>query len=433
MKLSTVVGIQQERLARLPRVGRMGRRLFSAILAVCVSLAVGCDNSYHPATKTTNLENYFISVQGSLLFNVVFNSNPTTLQIDRTAGTVSIAPDLYSASIGEGPFKDANGYLALTLDTFNTTTSPPQLKATGQLGSSAMLIPDVMGVAYFSNPNQANGYGDTTGQVVPFVGTSACPSLPKAQTYVYLNTLFDPSVGSPVGAYGTVDISTELANVNFVNNLQYLDPSTPVVANAPPPALSGQCGSGPYGNVTAVVQYTQTTSGGPLSPVTFSIVLNSGFILSQNPNNLSPPAIGLAQPASAIDAGSYASAKFLGYVSSPNTFSSSAAFGLSGSSAACSALAASLPKTISANVLYGGEFVNNDPTSSSNCDVALDLGTQDANHPGLFPAATEYLAAGSAMNPGATPIGNPTVVLAGEVSGQKVVFANSGLYLIEAK
>jgi hypothetical protein len=124
------------------------------------------------------------------------------------------------------------------------------------------------------------------------------------------------------------------------------------------------------------------------------------------------------------------------------------------SSQACSTLQSSLAanngqgaKTVaalpSANSVYGGEFLTttstgavNDPTGASgseNCDVAIDLGTQDPANNGSFPNATVFIGSNyppySASDPwictdtGSTcSVSFPAAAVVGTVQGQYVIF-----------
>jgi hypothetical protein len=121
-------------------------------------------------------------------------------------------------------------------------------------------------------------------------------------------------------------------------------------------------------------------------------------------------------------------------------------------SPACSTLQASLaannvqggkvPVLPSPNSIYGGEFLTvsatgsvNDPTGASgseNCDVVIDLGTQDPNNNGLFPNATVFI--GSNFPPfsvshqwtcgssGVCAVSFPAAAIAGQVEGRYVIF-----------
>jgi hypothetical protein len=97
----------------------------------------------------------------------------------------------------------------------------------------------------------------------------------------------------------------------------------------------------------------------------------------------------------------------------------------------------------SPNAIYGGEFLSttaggnvNDPSGaigSEDCDVAIDLGTQDSTTSGLFPNATVFI--GSNYPPFSTShtwicsdtgstcaVSFPAVAVVGKVQGQYVIF-----------
>lgn len=54
-----------------------------------------------------------------------------------------------------------------------------------------------------------------------------------------------------------------------------------------------------------------------------------------------------------------------------------------------------IPVPATGTILYGGEFADNDPSSNAfgNCDLAIDLGAQDAKSNGLYPTATVFVTA----------------------------------------
>jgi hypothetical protein len=102
-----------------------------------------------------------------------------------------------------------------------------------------------------------------------------------------------------------------------------------------------------------------------------------------------------------------------------------------------------VPVLPSANSLYGGEFLTstgagpvNDPSGTSgseNCDVAIDLGTQDSATNGLFPKATVFIGSNyppfSASMPWTCPnlgticaVSFPAAAVVGQLQGQYVIF-----------
>lgn len=77
-------------------------------------------------------------------------------------------------------------------------------------------------------------------------------------------------------------------------------------------------------------------------------------------------------------------------------------------------------------LLYGGDFTNDDPSTSSdgfgNCDLAIDLGTQDSANNGLFPNATVWLGTSYAANTTGKTYSFPAVAIAGQLNGKYAIF-----------
>jgi hypothetical protein len=163
-----------------------------------------------------------------------------------------------------------------------------------------------------------------------------------------------------------------------------------------------------------------------------------------------------------VDVGAVTAAQYNGFTYAPlNRVHQSyditvlaSAFGDNGgTSQTCSTLQTSLaansgqgsgnvPVLPSANSLYGGEFLTttstgtvNDPTGaagSENCDVVIDLGTQDSANNGLFPNATIFIGSNyppySASSPwmcaggtSACAVSFPAAAVVGKVQGHYVI------------
>jgi hypothetical protein len=162
-----------------------------------------------------------------------------------------------------------------------------------------------------------------------------------------------------------------------------------------------------------------------------------------------------------VDVGAVITAQYDGFIYAPLngahesydiTVLASAFGDHAATSPACSTLQSSLtansrqgsgnvPAPPSANSLYGGEFLTttstgtvNDPTGASgseNCDVVIDLGTQDSVSNGLFPNAKIFIGSNyppfSASNPwtcaGTTcAVSFPAAAVVGKVQGRYVIF-----------
>ena len=99
-----------------------------------------------------------------------------------------------------------------------------------------------------------------------------------------------------------------------------------------------------------------------------------------------------------------------------------ASFSYSSTSSGCASLAAQTG-TLS-NGIYGGDYTNDDPTTytSSNCDFAIDLGTQSTSNYGLYPQATVWMGAGYAGNITGATYSFPAVAIAGQLNGKYAIF-----------
>lgn len=333
----------------------------------------------------------------------------------------------------------------------STTLSPPQT------GSWAVEL-----------PNQAGGLVQIKGQVVePLVAATSCPGKPP-QTYQFLTLptafgdsqayFWDPTLET---VYGSVDISGTGSTIAFNNIHQYALPSFPdLTPGAPAIAVTspqtGTCSSGYYGNTIVVPGSLTVTNPGPgsvVQPVALVGIGPTGLLVESNaamgePNT--PPydvppfyqnllgagtgAIGLPKPSSALDTSALVGAQYLGFFygagSGANDWSSFvASFGFATLSPGCRQVATQTP-----TMIYGGDFAGNNPALPAyqanggfgNCDFAIDLGTQDPNNNGLYPAATVYVSAFYTGNQTAANYGFPAVAIAGKL-GEKFAIFLSGI------
>jgi hypothetical protein len=448
-----------------------GLRLWPALLAAI--FIAGCGSSKPAAPPATTAVEpvytyYAMNSQpnasgGSLLYTIDHVKN-NVVQSSATRTGVGLA--------GSGSFtSSANGFLAPVLNTF---VSPIE---SGEVGNWAVELPGVAGFFYQSVPNSANldgttggplGQGDTTQNVIPLVSNSVCPSYPQAQIFQFvsfpgaLHAGGDSGLGNGAGswnplvdtAYGSVSLSTAGPLVNLVSIAQYLLPSAttppgiPVTVNPGPFSASGGCGSSLDGNVASIT-VPVVGPDGSITPIVSAIGISSGLLLQDNNGQAAGfsasnllgggyGALGLAQPASPVDTGSVVKAGYNGFLSYSgavgSVFSTTVSFPAS-AAASCAAFQQSLQQLSlapSANTLYGGEFAGNDPSTNAaaQCDFAVDLGVQDANHNGLYPNATLYVGNAFPLNQTATgrtglPYGQPAVAIAGPVAGKNAIFVIS--------
>lgn len=367
-----------------------------------------------------------------------------------------------------GTFSTADtGFLAITED-FATPTN------TG--GSVAPQNPPLTGawaVEIVNAGTLANLLISSPGVVSPvqasptaMVDDSACPNFPSAAQFNFVTVPVNSTTNPDIADYGTVGIATQGSAVTFTSQ-PYL-----VGAQAQTALTStGACSVTPIGALTT---YPFNPYGNGSLPTTDLIsVGRSGLLVSQisQAAGFAPGAfgggegiLGVMQPTSAVDPSALAGIQFNGFVYSPkngvkqNTYditALAATFGdHTGASPSCSVLQASLaanngqgagtvPVLPSANAIYGGEYLIttsgnpvNDPTGatgSENCDVAIDLGTQDSVNNGLFPNATIFIGSNfppfSATNPwncpGVCAASFPAAAVVGQVDQKYVIFVSA--------
>jgi hypothetical protein len=386
-------------------------------------------------------------------------ANGFTLAIDHTADEF-YQEDVTSGSpipISSGAFTSANGFLSVSLNPYDGAVSSPP-----EAGNWLLEIPATMGFAYISAPNAqgldgnvsgAQGQGDTSQNLVPFVSNATCPSVATAQSYEFLTF---PSANSAQAwdfetdtAYGSVTLATlqDGAVVNLTGIQQFLlpdedvKPGTAVSLNPGPGAISGSCGSSAGGDLISV-SYVDIDGVSHYA----EIDLASGFLLESNKGmgvenfgisnvlGAGDGAVGLLTPSSAVDEAGIVEDTYRGFVRVPDSYTTTSAFSGSGvGSNSCASFKSelkSLPTQPSATTIYGGEFAGNDPktNAASNCDVAIDLGKQDSSVNGLFTAATLYFGSSFPLNnpslTGAPGVAYsiPAIAIAGQIGGQHAVF-----------
>lgn len=307
--------------------------------------------------------------------------------------------------------------------------------------------------------NRAGGLIQLIGQpVAPLVTATQCPNLKTAQTYQFITIpagminsningllapFWDPAKNT---AYGSVDITSDGTNVTFDKIHQYTLPSAGGTGTPAQPSSSpktGLCGPTALGNTISVPGQLITKEPGignntPSPQATIGIG-PTGLLVEDNGVNTSNQyenvlgdgtgAVGLPKPSNALDTNALRGAQYLGFVYGAGVFTHNnqptngwsshlVSFGFSSLPSSCPNVAASTP-------LYGGDFTNDDPSTSSggfgNCDLVIDLGKQDSSNNGLFPAATVWLGAGYAANPaGKAPF--QAVAIAGQLDNKYVIF-----------
>jgi len=311
---------------------------------------------------------------------------------------------------------------------------------------------------------QTGGLVQIVGQpVAPLVAASECPSLSKAETWQFITipggliqsaNSGAPGVWYPATdtAYGSVDISSSGSTITFNNIKQYTLPSVGGTGSPAVPATSpatGICGSTTSGYTIGVPGQAviQDPGLGSATQPSATIGIGSTGLLVEDNGVISTGtsagqykdvlgagtgAVGLPKPSSAVDVSAVRSTQYLGFVRGAGIYSPSsvgatgwsshlASFGFSTAPSSCASVA-----TSTSTLLYGGDFTNDDPSTSSNgfgnCDLAIDLGTQDSTNNGLFPNATVWLGTSYAANTTGKTYSFPAVAIAGQLNGKYAIF-----------
>jgi hypothetical protein len=371
----------------------------------------------------------------------------------------------------------ARGLLSLGLG-YSWSPSSPTLYNPPQTGSWG-----------FELPSQAGGLIDINGQsLAPLVPATSCPNFTTPQTYWFL-TLPAPFPSSPPQpftwdptqetVFGSVDVGGSGSSVTFSNIQQFALPSFPTVTPGPPATTvtspqSGTCSSTYYGNTTAVPANLSVTNPGPNSaapPVALVGIGPTGLLVESNAANgeaSAPPyfqdllgagtgAIGLPKPSSAVSTSTLVGAQYLGFFYGTGSYGGNsfngmgpstlvASFGFAASPVGCNTVAAQ-----TATMIYGGDFAGNNPGSPGaqanggfpQCDMAIDLGVEDPNNNGLYPAATVYVGAFYEGNQTAANYSFPAVAIAGQLGDKYAIFLTGiditgipnqawGIYLLQS-
>jgi hypothetical protein len=439
-----------------------------ALIAPLVGIASGCNSSIISSGNSNTTENtpdlYLAGGTGALL----------SYQIDLTAQTfvvesyefnglgVQLPQQEWGWSIQDSgsASSDSNGNGILSLAP--TYFPDENISSPSQTGIWAVTIP---GQAALAEVEATNSSGTST-TFAPLVPTQSCPSLTAATTFQFvtipkvLNTSSTLTAGgwNPEleTAYGSVSVTTNGTAVQFSSVSQHTLPSTNGgVAGAPSnPAPSGGatavCSPTFFGQTVSVpssVTITNPSAGGTGSvPASATIGIGpSGFLLEDAGSGAPDPttnltyenilgagygAIGLSKPSSALSTSSVVAAQYQGILygaasGASATMNSSGfrmigSFGYSNLATACP----TLPAPSTSTIIYGGEFANNDPSANmyGNCDLAIDLGAQDATNNGLYPAATVYVSSSFPYNGIGSAYSFPALAIAGQISGKYAIF-----------
>jgi hypothetical protein len=163
--------------------------------------------------------------------------------------------------------------------------------------------------------------------------------------------------------------------------------------------------------------------------------------------------VGLPMPSSALNTSSVIGAQYLGFIFDAGHFFGTtviegnathlASFGFSSSPASTPACSSFIAQTGTlSNGIYGGDFKNDDPSTSStgfgNCDFAIDLGTTQSPA-GLYPNVTVWIGSSYAANASGKTYSFPAVAITGQLDGKYALFVLGvdstqpwGIYLLQS-
>jgi hypothetical protein len=301
--------------------------------------------------------------------------------------------------------------------------------------------------------NQDGGLLQMPGQpFIPLVPATDCPSMSSAETFLFVTLPAPVLTGATTTkgnwnpgletAYGSVDISATGSAVTLAKINQYFLSGGKNLSV--PTSVTGACSTTVYGNTVAIPAnptITTGTGGTTISQQAMMGIGPSGLLVEDNGTSGSGTtspyenalgagtgAIGLPKPSSAIAASSLVGAQYMGFFygsgssgSTTNWSSTVASFGFASLPASCASVA-----TQTSTMLYGGDFKNEDPTTSTDgfgrCDFAIDLGVQDASTNGLYPTATVYVGSSFATNTTGKTYSFSAVAIAGQLNGKYAIF-----------
>jgi hypothetical protein len=380
------------------------------------------------------------------------------------SGFVSTGTAQVPSALVNGSFAiAATGFMAIT-ENFATTSSgvigPQNPPLTG---AWALELPGAGVLANLINVNRSNPSSvSISAAPAAMADNTTCPNFLNPAPFLYV-TVPNAANATDTTDYGLLSIATQGSAVTF-----HAQPSLVGPIAQPASVVTGGCSNTSLGALTA---YPLNSFGTPSNLELISIGA-SGLMVSSfsaSGSGTSPGAfgggtgvIGVALPSSPVDVASVTAAQYNGFTYAPlNRVHRSyditvlaSAFGNNGAtSRACSTLQTSLaanngqgsgnvPVLPSANSLYGGEFLTttstgtvNDPTGaagSENCDLVIDLGTQDSANNGLFPNARIFIGSNyppySASSPwicaggtSACAVSFPAAAVVGKVQGHYVI------------
>jgi hypothetical protein len=456
------------------RERQQSRKIFSAMLVVLCMAAPfgfdGCGETAKPVTSAsaTKVYSYFGS-PFSVSASSVARSSST---FDHATNQIGVSGFITTASNAQVPTAIINGTLETAGTGFLKITENFAPTSSGVIGPQnppltgawALEIPGAGVLANLLNVNSSNPSAVSVAAApAAMADNTACPNFVNAAPFWYV-TVPNAAMINDTADYGGVDISTQGSDV-----ILHTQPFLVGPIEQPASVVTGGCSNTSLGALTAYpLNSFATPSNLELISIGASGLLVSSF--EAGASGTSPGAfgggtgvIGVAVPSSPVDVGAVSHGQYNGFIYAPlNRVTGgydikvlASAFGdNAGTSQACSTLQTSLaanngqgsgsiPVLPSANSLYGGEFLTttssgtvNDPTGASgseDCDVVIDLGTQDPVNNGLFPNATIFIGSNyppySASRPwvcagstSACAVSFPAAAIVGKVQGRYVIF-----------
>jgi hypothetical protein len=456
------------------RLGRRPRFILSTILYL-LSVAgplgfIGCGQTAPTLTPTSagKVDAYFGSPFNTLSRNFsesISTFDHSTGEIN-ASGFVSTTHGSVPSGILSGTFTAApTGFLSIT-ENFATVNSVLTAENPPVTGAWAVEIPGAGALGNLLAVNTTGGGAPSPASPVAVAENTACPNFPNtAAPFLYV-AVPGSTPGADLADYGSVQISTQGSDVTL--NAQAYLMGTTGSASLTPTTVTGGCSQTYFGPLTAY----PLNSFGTLSALDLIDIGQSGLLVSSflPSASVEPGAfgggtgiIGVAASIGPANVIAVVAAQYNGFFYAPQNSAPenyditvlASAFGdNAANSPACSALqsslvanngqgASSIAALPSANSIYGGEFLTttgsvtvNDPTGASgseNCDVVIDLGTQDAANNGLFPNATIFIGSNYPPFSSAKPwncanttavcaVSFPAAAVVGQVQGQYVIF-----------
>jgi hypothetical protein len=430
----------------------------------------GCGETAKPAaasSSSSSVSSYFggpFAVAGTSLARSTSTFDHSANQIGVSSFVSTGTAQVPTATMNGSFITAGTGFLKITEDFATTSSGVIGAQNPPLTGAWAVEIPGAGALANLLRVNSSTpGSASVAAAPAAFADNTTCPNFVNGAAAFWYVTVPNASNVNDTADYGGVNITTQGSAVSF-----HAQPFLVGPIQQPASVVTGGCSNTPLGALTAY----PLNSFGTASNLELISIGSSGLLVSSfsAQGSSSPGAfgggtgvLGVAVPSGPVDVGAVTGAQYNGFIYAPIngvhqsydiTVLASAFGDNAGTSQACSTLQSSLavnngngsgrvPVLPSPNSLYGGEFLTttssgavNDPTgasSSENCDVVIDLGTQDPANNGVFPNATIFIGSNyppySASNPwvcaggtSACAVSFPATAIVGNVQNKHVIF-----------